>query len=103
MLAKFNILGKTIFGETFAYSISLGISRFGTILLLPVLTRNFSVQEYGAIDLLQVTMVLMNLVVLWGSDSAVGRFVAAAASKEEGRTYASQAAVTVVFFSIAMI
>ncbi len=61
-------LGK----DTVVYGFGGIVSKFLNIFLLPVLTRLFSVEEFGTIDLIALIITFFNAVCILGMDSAIG-------------------------------
>jgi len=58
----------TLYGSAKALNKAFGL------IIFPLLARNFSVSEYGLIDLFTVTARLLTIMFIFGQDSAVDRF-----------------------------
>ncbi len=65
---------KRLAAESLIYGLAGVISRFLTMLLVPVYTRIFSPADYGVMSLVTATMVIVAVFVVLGLDSAAARF-----------------------------
>lgn len=65
---------KQLAAESVIYGLAGVISRFLTMLLVPVYTRIFSPADYGIMSLVSATMVIVSIFVVLGMDNAAGRF-----------------------------
>lgn len=65
---------KKLAGDSVIYGISGIISRFIGIFLVPVYTRIFTPQDYGAISLVTNLFTLLSIVVILGMDNSVARW-----------------------------
>lgn len=68
-MSSFRSLGR----DLIAYGIMGGVSRSVNLLLLPILTRKFSPDEYGMIDIVATTTSLLALLMALTLESAVAR------------------------------
>ncbi|MBT4764642.1 oligosaccharide flippase family protein, partial [bacterium] len=60
--------------DSILYGVASAVHKIFAIITLPVLTRYFSVEEYGVIDLYVLISGLLVTVFVFGQDSAVARF-----------------------------
>lgn len=88
-------------------SLIYSLGGFGTtsvgILLVPVYTRMFSPEEYGVVDLLGTTILFLNLFLVSGLDSAVGRYYADTQEVRDRRLTSSTALLYLTTISIAIV
>lgn len=76
--------------DTFLYGLSSVISRFITLLLLPLYTRVLSPDEYGVLNILTITFTLIWICLVMGLDSASFVFFHEKKTDEErGKIYAT--------------
>ncbi|MEQ8578074.1 MAG: oligosaccharide flippase family protein [Balneola sp.] len=78
-MSSFRSLGKDII----AYGVMSGISKSVNLVLLPVLTRQFSTSEYGIIDVISILTSLLSLIIALSLESAVMRFWFESKKKDE--------------------
>lgn len=81
---------KKIASESFIYGISQTAQKFLGIFLLPVYTRLFSVEAFGVLDVIQVSLIVSTIVLTCGFDSAVFRFGGEAKTLLEKRDVVSR-------------
>ena len=60
--------------DTATYGLGGALNRLTTLITFPLLARHFSVEEYGTIDLLNTSVVLLVTLLVFGQDSGVARF-----------------------------
>jgi O-antigen/teichoic acid export membrane protein len=72
-LSKSNRLAF-LFKDSFIYGSAASISQFFSLLAFPLLTRHFSVVEYGLFDYFMVLSVFLTTLIIFGQDSAVARY-----------------------------
>jgi len=72
-LNKFDRL-KFLTKDSFLYGFALAVHKIFAIITIPILTRYFSIEEYGMIDLYTVVSGLLVTMFVFGQDSAVARF-----------------------------
>lgn len=63
-----------LFRDSLLYGGASAISRAFALITFPLLSRHFSPAEYGQLDFFMVLVNLLALAVIFGQDSAVGRF-----------------------------
>lgn len=68
--ARLRLLGS----DSVVYGLSGAAAKLIGLFLFPVLTRLFSAEQYGAVDLIAAWGTLLGLFVIFGQDSAVARF-----------------------------
>lgn len=59
--------------DTALYGIASAVSKLSALILFPILTREFSVEEYGRIDYILYGTMFFGLLTVFGQDSAVAR------------------------------
>lgn len=69
-MSSFKNLGKDII----AYGLMHGVSKSVNLILLPILTRQFTTDEYGVIDIIVTLTSLLTLFITLSLESAVMRF-----------------------------
>ena len=99
MVSKFPELLKS----SLIYSLSGFTRRFIGICLIPVYTRIFSPDQFGVIDLIATATTFLNLFLILGLDSAVGRYYVDAESDQEKRVTASTSLFYLTAFSTLVI
>lgn len=62
--------------DSVVYGGAAALNKALALITFPILTRSFSVADYGAMDLFNVTANLLALAIVWGLDSAAIRFMA---------------------------
>ncbi len=87
---------KSLLKNSLIYSLSGITGNFIGIFLVPVYTRIFSPAEYGVIDLIATVTAFLNLFLIVGLDSAVGRYYVDAENNEDKKLTAS----TTLFYLI---
>lgn len=87
---------KRLLKDTSLYSLSTILARGFSLITVPVYTRIMSPADYGALDLLSYTAVLVVLVMGAALDQAVARFYHDAANDLEKKRIAS----TVLFYNV---
>ena len=71
MLAQ---LLKSLVKDTAVYGIAGAVTKFLAIFSVPILTRILNKSEYGTIDIVLTFVFVFNSVIVFGQDSAIGRF-----------------------------
>jgi O-antigen/teichoic acid export membrane protein len=99
MTSKFAGLVKS----SLIYSLGGFGGTFVGILLVPVYTRMFSPEEYGVVDLIGTTVLFLNLFLVSGLDSAVGRYYVDTNEDRDRRLTSSTALIYLMVFSIAIV
>jgi O-antigen/teichoic acid export membrane protein len=79
--------------DTAIYGLGGTLNKAIALITFPVLARYFSVQEYGLIDLLNFSVVLVVTILVFGQDSAVARFFYEDTATEYRRQVVSQSFV----------
>jgi len=79
---------KRLASDVLVYGASSALARSVGLLLLPLLTRYLSAEEYGAAELLAVSFVLANLILPLEVSQAVARFFGEARGAREREDYA---------------
>lgn len=72
---------KNLLSHILVYSIGTFLSKGIGLLLLPLYTRVFSAEQYGVLDLLAVSIILLSYVVSFQMDQGVARYFVEAKSK----------------------
>ncbi|MHC1729917.1 MAG: lipopolysaccharide biosynthesis protein [Syntrophobacteraceae bacterium] len=65
---------KFLFRDSVLYGSVAAISRLTSLITFPLLTRCYSVEDYGILDAFLVLTNLLSLLVVFGQDSAVARY-----------------------------
>lgn len=65
---------KKLAADSFVYGASTLITRFISIFLIPIYTRIFSPNDYGIINLVNTTFILISILVVAGLDNAAARW-----------------------------
>lgn len=81
---------KFLVKDTALYGIASALSRFLSILTVPVLTRVFSKTEFGAIDAISIFSSLVIPLIFLGMDTAVARFYFESEDEEEKKAIVTQ-------------
>ena len=71
---KSNITFNTFWKETFIYGIGNSMFILIPLVLTPFLTRNFTLSQYGTIDLIYTTVLIIALISNFNLDSALLSF-----------------------------
>jgi O-antigen/teichoic acid export membrane protein len=83
------------------YGGAAAISRFSSLLTFPLLTRWYSVEEYGLLDAIIVLANLLALLLVFGQDSAVARYFYEYEDTPVRRQVASQSlAIQLLFLAV---
>lgn len=61
-------------GDAALYGGAAAISKAAMLITFPLLARSYTVEEYGVVDFFLMFSTLAALIIVWGLDSAVGRF-----------------------------
>lgn len=85
MLKDIKQLGK----ETAIYGISTIVGRFWNFILVPLYTNLFSQEEYGLITNIYAVIALLNIVYLYGMDSAYMKFASSKEIADEKKTFST--------------
>ena len=93
MLADIKQLGK----ETAIYGVSTILGRFLNFLLVPLYTNVFSRQEYGLVTNVYAYIALLNIIYLYGMDSAYLKYASTEELGDERKTFST--AYNAVFIS----
>lgn len=88
-----------LFRNSLIYSLSGFAGMFISVFLVPVFTRIFTPDQYGIIDLIATIVALLNLTLILGLDSAVGRYYADTEDDRDRRLTASTGLFYLVCFS----
>ena len=99
MTSKFSGLAKS----SLIYSLGGFGGTFVGIFLVPVYTRIFSPEEYGVIDLVGTTVLFLNLFLVSGLDSAVGRYYVDTKEDRDRRLTSSTALIYLTVISTAIV
>jgi O-antigen/teichoic acid export membrane protein len=84
---------KFLAKDTAIYGIGGVFNKAIALITFPLLARHFSVQDYGLIDLLNTTVVLLVTLLVFGQDSAIARFFYEDKDTEYRRQVVSQSFV----------
>ncbi|MCD6250037.1 MAG: oligosaccharide flippase family protein [candidate division Zixibacteria bacterium] len=63
-----------LFRQSFVYTIGSLSSPIMGIFMVPIYTRVFSPEDYGVIDLIQITIIFASVALIMGTDNATGRY-----------------------------
>lgn len=80
---------KRLTSDSFIYGLSNTLSKFLGVFLIPIYTRVFMPADYGVIDLIQLSIVIMIILLTCGLDSAIFRFYYDAENEAEKKTIIS--------------
>lgn len=92
-----------LFKGSLVYSLGGLAGRFIGVFLVPVYTRVFSPDQYGVIDLISTFIVFLNMLLILGLDSAVGRYYVDTENKEDRKLTASTTLYCILAFSIVVV
>lgn len=84
------------------YAVSGAATTFIGVVMVPIYTRVFTPDEYGALDLITSLLAFLILFLLLGQPSAVGRFYLDAADGRDARTSASTSGLFLLMVSVAV-
>ncbi len=76
--------------DSILYGGAAAFSKATALLTFPILTRHFSVEEYGIVDLFLVLSTLLTTAYIFGQDSAVARYIYEYENVDERRQIISQ-------------
>jgi O-antigen/teichoic acid export membrane protein len=65
---------KTLLKDSVVYGLTLSLSKFAILLLIPLYTRFLTVGKYGALDTLLLVGTFLTILFLCGQEEALGRF-----------------------------
>ena len=65
---------KFLFNDSVVYGVAAALSRMLSIITFPVIAGNFSVGDYGCLDLFSSIATFLGLIVIFAQDSALARF-----------------------------
>jgi O-antigen/teichoic acid export membrane protein len=65
---------KILLGDSVVYGLSSVITRFISVLLIPIYTRIFTPADYGVLNLTNITFFLISLFLVFALDNAVARW-----------------------------
>lgn len=94
---------KFLAKDTAVYGIGGALAKLLSLITFPLLARHFSVQDFGAIDLLNTAVLLLSVLLTFGLNSAVARFFYENIDMEYRRQVVSQALmfqVTILAFAL---
>ena len=91
---------KDLSGHTLIYSLSWFASSAAGILLLPVYTRFLSKTDYGILEVLDYTNMILMLLVITGLNAAIPRFFNDTDDEEEKKRVVSTATIFVLLFGL---
>lgn len=96
-MSKSNILklGK----ESIVYGLGSIINKFISVLLLPILTRLFSPDVYGIVDLITVASSVFSMIIMLGLDSALNYYFNSSKGDEQ-KAYINNTITIIIFFGI---
>ena len=80
---------KQLTKDTLLYGISTIVGRFINFLLIPLYTHFFQPAEYGIVTNIYALIALLNIVFLFGMDSAYLKFAGTEESKKHGNIFSS--------------
>lgn len=81
---------KFLFKDSLIYGSATAINKSFSLITFPLLTRYFSVEEFGIIDFFSIFSVLLSTLIIFGQDSAVARFFYDYSSFNERKSVTSQ-------------
>ena len=90
--AKLSLKGRLIFllKDSILYGFATALSRAVSLITFPLLSRHFSVSEYGIIDYLAVIANMFAILFIFGQDSAVARYFYEHQDRDKRRQIISQ-------------
>ncbi|MDR2401490.1 MAG: oligosaccharide flippase family protein, partial [Deferribacteraceae bacterium] len=66
---------KTLLKDSISYGLTLSLSKFAFLLLIPIYTGFLSVGRYGVLDTLLLIGTMLTILFLFGQEEALGRFI----------------------------
>lgn len=91
---------KNFIKEIVIYNFGGTLGKFVGIILVPVFTRVFSPYEYGIIDLIATTLLLLNILLTLGIDQGMARYYIDTDDPQEKRLIASTGFHFIFIFSV---
>ena len=92
---------KFLLSDTVVYGLGGALNKVLALFTFPLLTRYFSVEQFGVIDLLNTSVVLLVTFLVFGQDSAVARFFYDDDNFSRRRQVVSQSLVfQIIIFSV---
>ncbi|MBC6411200.1 MAG: oligosaccharide flippase family protein [Ekhidna sp.] len=91
---------KFLFRDSVIYGGSTAVSRLAAFLVFPIVTRHFSVADYGIIDAFTAMSALLVNMLVFGQDSAVIRYFYEYSKKKHQRRVVSNALLIQLLFLI---
>jgi len=88
-----------LFKQSFVYTIGSLASPIMGIFMVPIYTRVFAPEDYGVIDLIQITIVFASVTLIMGMDNATGRYYLEKDNEKDKRVIAA----TSLFFRAAVL
>ncbi len=82
---------KELSKHSLMYSTAWFATSFASVILLPIYTRYIPKAEYGILEMLDLTKGVLNILIVVGLTSAIGKFYNDAQSSEECRVVMSTA------------
>lgn len=86
--------------DSVVYGGALAVSRLAGLITFPMLTRHFSVPDYGLVDAFNVLVTLLTILSVFGQDSAHARYFYEYESVTARREMVTQSLVIQVVFSL---
>ena len=81
---------KFLAKDSVVYGMAGALSKLFSLISLPILTRCFTVSEYGIVDLFATILTTFSLLVVFGQDSGVARYFYEYKSNQERRELISE-------------
>ena len=92
---------KFLLNDAFVYGMGGSLNQLLALFTFPLLARHFGVEQFGVIDLLNTSVVLVVTFLVFGQDSAVARFFYDDDNSSRRRQVVSQSlAFQIIIFSI---
>ena len=92
---------KFLLSDAAVYGLGGALNKLIALFTFPLLARYFSVEQFGVIDLLNTTVVLLVTFLVFGQDSAVARFFYDDENSSRRRQVVSQSlAFQIIIFAL---
>ncbi len=94
---------KFLFKDSFVYGGASAISKAFSLIIFPILIKNFTVSEYGTLDFLSALSSFLLIFLIFGQDSNVARFYYDFQTDKEKKDLISQSLFFQLLFSFLLI
>ena len=100
---KKNKLLSFVAKDTLLYGLGLSFNNLVAFALLPILTRHYSVIEFGTIDFYLTLLLFLTVFITFGLDSSLARFFYDVDTDKDRREVVNQSLLTLLIFLMIII